>query len=837
MHAQTGEKRRWEGDMPAPSKKRMYDVKMRPLATHDTEWLASQARVTLNATLDRTELDTGASRCCNLIVLDDFFGERERSELMHVLAGPEHESHNKPHPPPSKWERTTSDGKDLPVTYGPKLEVLEQLESGEVEAVREIWSRLCKLYPEYDVCLQPANKHFVTNSNQTPQHVCLPVVGNAPVPGDQFTYHYDGDPASFPPSNWTRSFGSYVNHEPGKPLFVSLIIYLCKFWRRDMLAETLFLDDETSTGIFIRPRPYRAVLMDQDVLHRISAPSNLAKMPRYSAVWKLVIVPKPGVTASLALPEWGKPLAFGSTAAKAEQHTNGSIRHSNENNDNNNTTTIHTSNTAATTTKTTPTTSSSSSSKATASHHNGGARPTNQNRPTIQTPTSTSTSMGEPLPRPVSARSPAAVAVPGKTQQQTNKTSRGNKTHSHSHSHSHSQALPASSPSSASEHSGGAASSFGDYKFDMSGIRGVPNRLRTFVPPVVHAFTAKSQTFTVDEKYHPLNEIGSGAYGVVCAAIDTKTDVKVAIKKVPKVFDDLIDAKRILREIKLLRHLHHENVVSLYDLIPPPSIENFFDMYIVLNLMETDLHKIIHSKNTLSDDHIQYFVYQILRGLKYIHSANVMHRDLKPSNILLNGNCDLKICDFGLARGIGDAEDGNLTEYVVTRWYRAPEVMCSCREYDNKIDVWSVGCIMAELHGRKPLFPGKDYIQQMNLIFDILGSPTPSDTSFISNKKALQYIQTQMEMRKPIPLASIYPQANPTAVSLMESMLTFNPHKRISVQAALDHPYFRNLRAEDTEVTCNASFEFEFEKAELTEENIKNEMFDEITLFRPYLRR
>eukprot|EP00495_Collosphaeridae_sp_1-RS-2012_P004645 TRINITY_DN394_c0_g1_i2.p1 TRINITY_DN394_c0_g1~~TRINITY_DN394_c0_g1_i2.p1 ORF type:complete len:131 (-),score=27.06 TRINITY_DN394_c0_g1_i2:2-394(-) len=115
----------------------------------------------------------------------------------------------------------------------------------------------------------------------------------------------------------------------------------------------------------------------------------------------------------------------------------------------------------------------------------------------------------------------------------------------------------------------------------------------------------------------------------------------------------------------------------------------------VLGFMETDLHKIIYSKNALTDEHNQYFIYQTLRALKYINSAGVLHRDLKPSNLLLNGNCDLKICDFGLARAKSSRYE--LTEYVVTRWYRAPEIMCSCHEYDEKIDVWSLGCILAEL--------------------------------------------------------------------------------------------------------------------------------------------
>ncbi len=166
---------------------------------------------------------------------------------------------------------------------------------------------------------------------------------------------------------------------------------------------------------------------------------------------------------------------------------------------------------------------------------------------------------------------------------------------------------------------------------------------------------------------------------------------QVAIKKVVNAFDDLIDAKRILREVKMLRHFKHENVIGLRDLVPPPEDESFNDIYIVLDFMETDLHKIIYSKNELTDEHIQYFLYQILKGMKYIHSANVIHRDLKPSNLLLNSNCDLKICDFGLARGVKEDVDYELTEYVVTRWYRAPEVMCSCQEYDSKIDVWSIG--------------------------------------------------------------------------------------------------------------------------------------------------
>lgn len=181
--------------------------------------------------------------------------------------------------------------------------------------------------------------------------------------------------------------------------------------------------------------------------------------------------------------------------------------------------------------------------------------------------------------------------------------------------------------------------------------------------------------------------------------------------------------------MKLLRYFNHENIISILDIQKPRNYDTFTEVYLIqvrfeparksskvnplLNplqeLMETDMHRVIRTQD-LSDDHCQYFIYQTLRALKAMHSANVLHRDLKPSNLLLNANCDLKVCDFGLARSAASTEDnsGFMTEYVATRWYRAPEIMLTFKEYTKAIDVWSVGCILAEMLNGKPLFPGKD---------------------------------------------------------------------------------------------------------------------------------
>uniref|UniRef100_A0AAX7TYF0 Mitogen-activated protein kinase n=1 Tax=Astatotilapia calliptera TaxID=8154 RepID=A0AAX7TYF0_ASTCA len=228
----------------------------------------------------------------------------------------------------------------------------------------------------------------------------------------------------------------------------------------------------------------------------------------------------------------------------------------------------------------------------------------------------------------------------------------------------------------------------------------------------------RGQAFDVGPRYSNLSYIGEGAYGMVCSAYDRENKIRVAIKKISP-FEHQTYCQRTLREIKILLRFKHENIIGINDIIRAPTIEQMKDVYIVQDLMETDLYKLLKTQH-LSNDHICYFLYQILRGLKYIHSANVLHRDLKPSNLLLNTTCDLKICDFGLARVADPDHDhtGFLTEYVATRWYRAPEIMLNSKGYTKSIDIWSVGCILAEMLSNRPIFPGKHYLDQLNHILD-----------------------------------------------------------------------------------------------------------------------
>lgn len=350
------------------------------------------------------------------------------------------------------------------------------------------------------------------------------------------------------------------------------------------------------------------------------------------------------------------------------------------------------------------------------------------------------------------------------------------------------------------------------------------------------AFRIKGEKFLVYDHYKPTKILGHGAYAVVCEAIDLRTGKSVAIKKNKGVFQDISDAKRILREVKLLMHFSHDDVIKLYDVIPPEAseINSFNDVYLVMPRMETTLARVIKSKQKLTKRHNQFFIYQLFRGLKYIHSAGVIHRDLKPENILINGaDCNLKITDFGLARGVYKEEDGKnlLTEYVVTRWYRAPEVMCSARQYDEAVDIWSVGCIFSELYLRKPLFPGGNHIEQLKIIFKVLGRKEEDNLDWIKTPEAKKWVQG-MKKTSGKDFKTLFPNAGPDAIDLLEKTLLLDPGKRVTVGQALEHPYVSELHNPAKEVECpNFNIEFEYEASINTIFGVRHMMFEEFSKY------
>jgi mitogen-activated protein kinase 1/3 len=470
--------------------------------------------------------------------------------------------------------------------------------------------------------------------------------------------------------------------------------------------------------------------------------------------------------------------------------------------------------------------------------------------------------------------------------------------------------------------------------------------------------TAGFSSWETGARYHLIERLGKGSYGEVVKARDQTYNRTVAIKQMKHVFEDSTDAKRAYRELHILRHLKHPSVVALIDVTcsaidntylllhrqliearaAPPPPRHLGNLYLVFEYMDSDLSKIMKSNQYLSDEHIQYLLYQILDGLSYIHQTNVIHRDLKPANVLVScADCTVKIADFGLSRvvgsdlivtqyeadvpgsgGSGSADVGvlsdeeseslqhhvhlpatvdddvasaatpepsvgtppvithtgavgsrlealppplqlkrGLTKHVVTRWYRAPEVIL-LQPYTAAVDIWSVGCIFAELlnllrdnisdyRRRRALFPGEscgelsaddlatvqrkkaasgfnsipDTINntnvaddeeedehqqllqesfgneksQLNIIFNVIGTPTDRDLRHIDSR-TLSFLRT-VKPRPPRDLKIMFPAASPLALDLLTRLLRFDPAQRISAADALNHPYFDVVKSRD----------------------------------------
>uniref|UniRef100_A0A4W5MF81 mitogen-activated protein kinase n=1 Tax=Hucho hucho TaxID=62062 RepID=A0A4W5MF81_9TELE len=331
----------------------------------------------------------------------------------------------------------------------------------------------------------------------------------------------------------------------------------------------------------------------------------------------------------------------------------------------------------------------------------------------------------------------------------------------------------------------------------------------------------------VPERYRELKQVGTGAYGTVCSAQDRRTGVRVAIKKLHRPFQSKLFAKRAYRELRLLKHMKHENVIGLLDVFTSEiSLDRFHDFYLVMPFMGTDLGKLMKMER-LSQDRVQFLVYQMLKGLKYIHSAGIIHRDLKPGNLSVNEDCELKILDFGLAR----QTDTEMTGYVVTRWYRAPEVILNWMHYTQTVDIWSVGCIMAEMLLGKPLFKGNDHLDQLKEIMKITGTPTADFVTKLQSQDARNYIRSLPKVPKK-DLHFLFSKASSDAVCVLERMLLLDPERRVSASEALAMPFFSEFR-EPEEETEAQSYDHSMDNTDLPLEQWKRHTFTEILSFRP----
>uniref|UniRef100_A0A5S6QLU7 Mitogen-activated protein kinase n=1 Tax=Trichuris muris TaxID=70415 RepID=A0A5S6QLU7_TRIMR len=303
----------------------------------------------------------------------------------------------------------------------------------------------------------------------------------------------------------------------------------------------------------------------------------------------------------------------------------------------------------------------------------------------------------------------------------------------------------------------------------------------------------------IERQYYIRRRLGKGAYGIVWKATDRKSEKVVALKKIFDAFRNETDAQRTYREIMLLQELRpHPNIVKLLRVVKASGDR---DIYLIFEYMDTDLHNVIKKRDILRPIHVQFITYQLFCAVLYLHSANVIHRDLKPSNVLLDVNCTVKLADFGLARSLTQVNRGlensldssaypELTEYVATRWYRAPEILLAAKHYTKGVDMWSLGCIIGEMLSGKPLFPGTSTINQIERIVETVPRPTKSDIDSIKSKYASSVLE-KMLCLPPVRLEELVPNPPFFALDLMKHLLLFNPNQRLSIERALQHPYVR----------------------------------------------
>lgn len=302
------------------------------------------------------------------------------------------------------------------------------------------------------------------------------------------------------------------------------------------------------------------------------------------------------------------------------------------------------------------------------------------------------------------------------------------------------------------------------------------------------------------DRYEILSKLGRGAYGVVWKARNRLNGKMVALKKVFDAFQNSTDAQRTYREVMYLQHLNgHENIVRLLSIL---RAHNNKDLYLVFDLMETDLHLVIRAK-ILKPIHKQFIMYQLFKALKYIHSADLIHRDLKPSNMLINSDCSMKLADFGLARSVALSHEGMpvVSDYIATRWYRAPEILLGSQQYSKAVDMWSAGCIMAEILMEKVLFAGKSSLNQIELIIELLGRPSEKDIRDL-NVGSSSTLLNSIKNEKSLSFSETFAQVGSDALGLLRKLLVYSPQNRLTVEEVLEHPYFAAFHSPEEEIVC-----------------------------------
>lgn len=390
-------------------------------------------------------------------------------------------------------------------------------------------------------------------------------------------------------------------------------------------------------------------------------------------------------------------------------------------------------------------------------------------------------------------------------------------------------------------------------------------RLNSSIPPVAttHAFPCVAQSgrhrytcipgagvFSIPERYTITRVLGQGSFGTVVAAYDSVAREHVAIKKCAGLLAEPEQAKRVLRSVRLMRVFNHPNILGIRDLFlgEGESGRTFDAVYIVMEQLRTDLYKLICERK-ISPDHTKYFVYQIIRGVFYIHSAGVLHRDLKPDNVLTNAECEAKICDFDFARGMADSTQTTtqpLSDHVQTRMYRAPEVLLGNPHYTGAVDVWSVGCILAEMLRGSVLFPGKTQLQMMHLITEVVDMDTESDFAWVAGRGAQEYVRSRALSRKleadkaerTVPqdskerLRALLPAGtSDDCLDFLQGMLAFDPTKRLTAQQLLEHKYLADWHRPATETTCTQLWRWKWDSREPPEALLYQLWWKEINFF------